>query len=467
MDSIEDQNKDQKSVEVIISDDGMVGYLKLIRNTDGHVKPTKADLMDALGEEKITTGIKEASVEKLAMRPIFNIKIEVARGRAPINGEDGQVHYYVKRDSEYEPEYSEEGNVDYKNLDYFQMVEKGQLLCDIKKETEGIDGINIFGKGIPARRGRRPENPQGKNTEYVDDETRLIASCDGVVRFLRDTIEVNDMLKINGSVNQLSGNIDFSGDVTIEGDVCDGFSVKSGGNIIVKGVVEGAFIEAAGNVHISKGINGGGKEGIHVGKDLRCRYIENATLKVDGDISADYIIDSKIVCLGNIELQGPNELVVGGDIKVLGLMRSKDIGTEKERITRIEVMGMKAIDIGAIEKMKAEIQAIQEQAKTLMEAATQYADQLKSGRDSHLLGLLDTTMKQVVSLKERMDYNVDQVKKLEDSWVMDYHGAIECKRKLYQGVKINFGEAKFRFNLDNIEHCRIYWHNGEIIQSTL
>jgi uncharacterized protein (DUF342 family) len=102
-----------------------------------------------------------------------------------------------------------------------------------------------------------------------------------------------------------------------------------------------------------------------------------------------------------------------------------------------------------------------------METATKCADKLKSGRNPQLLEFLDKTMKQILSLKERMDYNMNQVERLENNWTMDYFGEVICKRKIYQGVKINFGDTRFRFNLDNIEHCRIYWHKGEIQQATL
>jgi uncharacterized protein len=50
---------------------------------------------------------------------------------------------------------------------------------------------------------------------------------------------------------------------------------------------------------------------------------------------------------------------------------------------------------------------------------------------------------------------------------MEFPGAVVCKRKMYQGVKINFGEERFQFQLDNIEHCRIFWADNTIIQGTL
>ncbi len=460
------QNDTVTLIEVIVSDDKMAGFIKLIKQCETPEPIRKEQLQEALTANGITFGIKETSVEKLAARPIFNIRIEVAKGVLPINGEDGNVTFYVQRDSEYHPEYSLEGNVDYKNLDYFQMVKKDQVLAEIIKETKGTDGKNIYGGIVPSKSGKPAFSPVGKNTHLIQDDTVLVADCDGVVRFLRNTIDVNDMLKIRSNVDQLTGNINFTGDVNVDGDVCDGFSVKSSGNLIVKGVVEDAAIEAAGNVHISKGINGGGGHRIFVGGDLKCKYIENANIHVEGNINADYIIDSNVTCMGDIELAGSRELVVGGEIKVLGELKAKDIGTESERTTRIEVIGIKLIDTESIEQLTKEKDEYSEKMKVLTETTSKLSQsRMNSGND--VIQQLSAAKKQILTIREKLDQLNNRIQELEKDWTMEFPGAVICKRKMYQGVKINFGEERFHFNFDNIEHCRIFWSDGNIIQGTL
>ncbi len=453
-------------IEVTASDDGMTGFIKLTKQGENPPPVSKEQLMNALHENRIVYGIKETSVEKLAARPIYNIKIEVAKGLASVLGQDGSITFYVKRDAEYRPEINMEGTIDYKNLDYFQIVKKDQVLAEITKETEGTEGMNIFGGVVPTRNGKVPNTPVGKNTHLIQDDTLLVADCDGVIRFSRDTIDVADMLKINGNVDNLTGNINFTGDVSIEGDVSDGFSVKSGGNIIVKGVVEDAAIEAVGNVHISKGINGGGTNSIYVGGSLKCKYIEHASIHVEGDISADYIIDSNVTCMGNIELAGGKELVVGGDVKVLGELRAKDIGSESERTTKIEVIGIKNVDTEAIEKHVKERDELNERIQLLAENA-QKLNQSRMNASDEVMDQIAMAKKQILVIRDRVDQLNFLIQQVEKNWTMEFHGAIICKRKLYQGVKINFGEEKFNFTLDNIEHCKIFFADGKIIQGTL
>lgn len=84
-----------------------------------------------------------------------------------------------------------------------------------------------------------------------------------------------------------------------------------------------------------------------------------------------------------------------------------------------------------------------------------------------LMEQLAMAKKQILVIRDKVDQLNFQIGQLEKNWTMDFHGAIFCKRKIYQGVKINFGEEKFNFMLDNIEHCKIFFADGKIIQGTL
>ncbi|MDD4584022.1 MAG: FapA family protein [Eubacteriales bacterium] len=447
-----------KNIDIHVSDDGMIGSIIISKSEENQEQITKHHLMDVLHNKGIVFGINEDVVEQLSKRPIYEVEIEVAKGFAPIDGEDGYVEYFVKKDSDYQPDYTEEGVVDYKNLDYFQLAKKDQILCKIIKETEGTDGKNIYGTIIQARRGRPPAFPQGQNTVFNEDETKLYAACDGVIRFINEKVDVHETLRIRSNVDQLTGNINFTGDVIIDGDVCDGFSVISGGDVIIKGVVECATIRAAGSIHISNGINGGGRADIYAKGDFRSQYIESTTSYIEGNIYADSIIDSKITCLGNIRLLGSNEMIIGGDIKVLGDLQAKDIGNERERLTRIEVLGIETIDTETIKQLKKERAEHEKNVNTLEEAVYKF---------SNLKEQLEIIKKQITLLREQINQISYQIQRKEKQVQIEYHGTIVCKRKIYRGVMLFFGDQRFQFSLDNIEHCRIYWHNGDIIQGVL
>ncbi len=453
-------------VEVLFSDDAIVAYVKLTKPQEDEEPITKEDIMKALETAQVTYGIKEDMIEKLAARPIYGIKIEVVHALSPVEGENGEVKYLIKRDTEYKPEFNEEGNIDYKNISYFQMAQKGQVLCEILKEKEGTPGKNVYGIDLPARNGKRVIVSPGNNTALNEDETALIAMADGVIHFIRDRIDISETMNVHSNVNNVTGNINFPGDVVIDGDVCDGFSVKSGGDVIVKGVVEGAIIEAAGNVHIAKGINGGGHANLTVGGDFHSQYIEAATVSVEGNIFADYISGSDVTCKGNIDLKGRRELVIGGDVKFCGELIAKDIGSERELPTRIEVLRTMIDNSEMIKTLQEEQKSCVGNLSLLKEAESRYKAAIDSGAEVQPEPY-ELVKKQIAALLERIEMLEQKIKKENESEGFAYLGSITCKRKLYQGVSIHFADQKYRFTFDNIEHCRIYWNEGEIVQTTL
>ncbi|MBU4440304.1 MAG: FapA family protein [Acetobacterium sp.] len=467
-------------IEVSISEDKQQGFIKLEKQEDGNQIFTKEELVDALKEQGIVYGIIDSAIDKLVQRPIYNIRIKVAEAKAPIDGEDGKVKLLVKKDDEYKPEYSEEDTIDYKNLSYFQMVKKGQILCEITEETTGLDGTNILGGTIKASKGKKPLVPAGKNTSLNEDETKLIADCDGIIKFV-STININEMLHITRNVDFSTGNIDFSGDVTIDGDVSSGFSVKAGGNLVIKGVVEEATkIEADGNVMISKGIYGGGSGVVTVKKDLRCNYIENALIFVEGDITVDYIIGGKITCKGNIFLSGSKELIVGGEIMLSGELIAKEIGNEREYPTIIRILGEKTIDEEALDKFNKKKEVVKQQLEETYAKESQVNELLLNQEKKDILSRShdNPAMKQLANIKRELDKHVIQFKKeiseineaiaqTGNDGCTNYYGSVSVKRKLYRGTRIYFGDMLFQFDLDTLEHCKIYWDNDNIVNGML
>ncbi|MDD3307775.1 MAG: FapA family protein [Acetobacterium sp.] len=466
-------------IEVSVSDDKKQGFIKLGKQEEGNTVFTRDELMAALEKAQIKHGIIDSAIEKLAQRPIFNIRIKVAEATDPIDGEDGVVNLLVKKDADYKPEYSEDETVDYKNLDYFQMVKKGQLLCEITKETVGIDGKDLYGQAIPAHKGRKPQVPAGKNTSLNEDETKLLADCDGIIKFI-NTINIDEMMHIRSNIDFSTGNINFPGDVTIDGDVSSGFSVKAGGNLIIKGVVEDAKIEVAGNVVIAKGIYGGSTGDVIVGKDLRCNYIENAILHVEGDITVDYIIDGKITCHGNIYLSGSKELIIGGEIKLYGELVARDIGNEREYPTIIRILGEKRIDRDELERLNIKKAEIRQQLEENNAKEAQINGLLLAQEKKDILSRNHKSpeMEQIATLKKQIDRQLLILKKelaeidnaityVENKGSMCYYGSVSAKRKLYQGTRIYFGDMPFSFEFDSLEHCRIYWDHDDIVNGMM
>ena len=166
----------------------------------------------------------------------------------------------------------------------------------------------VTGRKIAPKAGRNYPLPRGRNTVANDDDTQLLAAVDGHVTIVDGKVTVNTVLEIPGNVDYSTGNIDYIGDVRIRGNITAGFTVKSGGDIEVIGVIEGATVIAKGNIVVKNGIAGGHKGLVSAGGSIFARFVENARLEVHGDvIISEAIIQSAVMANRSVQVEGARE----------------------------------------------------------------------------------------------------------------------------------------------------------------
>lgn len=455
-------------VRILLSSDAMAAFIELQQPEPVEVEPdTGAEkppavialelLQDALGQYGIIYGVDEARLKALADDPVWGQPVQIAQGTPPVDGEDGFVEYYIRRDSEYRPDFGDQDKIDYMNLEYFQMATAEQVLCKVHRETPGVEGTNVYGKPVRAVDGRPPAQPKGENTYYDESGVFLKAKRDGLIRFVRDIIDINEVLNIPGNVDFGTGNIRFSGDVTIGGDVSPGFTVEATGNIRIRGMVEGAVLRSGGDIYIGRGINGSGNEPIFAGGNLQSGYVENASVDVEGDIASDYIINSDIVCRGNINLSGRRELLIGGTTEVHGNLTAKYIGSERETPTKVTVIGTRIRDDEQIEALEKEIREYSNRAASLKKILDTF--RRAGATDNPKIKL---AQEQLHLLQNHLTAVYSRLKELEKSGKAIYQGAIFCKSKKFRGAKIYFDDVLFHHGNNEFDRCKIFWADGEI-----
>ena len=456
------------NAKVLVSSDTMAAFIELeiipFPDEDEYdVLPvTEEELRQTLAHYKIVYGLDEKRIRSLVEQPAWHTPIQVACGKPPVDGQDGSVDYYIKRDAEYRPDFGEEDIIDYMNLEYFQMARKNQLLCKVIKATPGVEGTNVYGQPVRAIDGLPPPSPRGKNTYFDDQEVFLKAERDGLIRFARHIIDINEVLHIPGNVDFSTGNIRFSGDVTIEGDVNPGFMVDATGNIRVKGMAEGAILRSGGDVYIARGINGSAAEPIRVGGNLQSGYIENASVEVGGDIVSDYIINSDIVCAGDITLSGSRELIIGGSTQLAGNLTAKYIGSERETPTKIVIRGTRVRNEELIASLTREISDHTERAAALKTILDKFTKDGSAGHEQ-----LEVAKEQLFLLKRHILKATARLKEQEDNERIVYRGAVLCKKQKFRGAKIYFGDELFNHGTNEFDRCRIFYADGEINLGTL
>lgn len=323
-------------VQITVDPSGLLARMKLIEPPEEVAEPGRREMLRALFQKKITSGVKTEFIARLAERPLYDRFFRIAECKPAENGKDGVVEFHFDPSMDLRPRMSEDGTADYRALDFVKSVKAGDLLCQIVPPTQGVDGIDVYGRPIPAVSGRTPEIRCGANTALFDDGLQIRALCDGQVFLRGDTVTVSQFLNLD-AVDFSTGNIDFPGSVHIRGDVANGFTVKAGGDIVVSGVVENATLIAGGSIALCSGIKGGGNGFLDAGQDIRTLFIESCRARAGGSIYADSILNSFLECGGQVSVFGKRGYLLGGTCVAGELISAVQIGNQANIPTKITV----------------------------------------------------------------------------------------------------------------------------------
>ncbi|MCL2579678.1 MAG: FapA family protein [Oscillospiraceae bacterium] len=431
------------------------------------VDPTHEELAAALAEKGIVAGIKEDLLLRLAADPVYNEKLIVAVGKRPEVGKPGELRYKIRTTRELKPALREDDTVDYKDLGYTNNVEAGQVLVEIIPPTKGEDGFDVLGAKIEGIFGKETTSPKGAGTD-LDQAGNLVALVAGNATFNKGVISIQEVLKIKGSIDNSTGDIDFAGDIMISGDVSAGFRVTSRSNITVKGIVEGAHLKAKGDIIIGEGINGMNSGTLTAGGNIRARFMQNCTVRAGRDIYADTIMHADLECDGDVELNGKRGVLIGGSTTIAGKLVAKGIGTPNHAATNVVMGGGSITKQHEYVKLGESIKQIDADITKLVQILNRFDGLQKKGA---LAPSQRDTAEQV-----RQNYNAlteqrkAAVAELEEAGlarlVSSGGSYVECKGRVHTGVKFVFGPLTFNVQAGFV-NSRIGVISGEVAVSSL
>lgn len=328
----EDVDGEPARVIIDVSRDQMIATVRY-DTSKGSKLPAEDDIKAALAEKGIIFGINEEAIKK-GMRSLT--PFVVAEGKQVQHGENAKIERKFDLSQKNKPKINEYNRADYKDMGLFVLAKKGELLAIRIPQTEGTPGKNIFGMDVAARPGRPVPVPQGKNTE-VRNDNELYATIDGQIVDSTRKIDIDPHLAIRSSVGAATGNIDFVGGVSIQGNVEAGFVVKATGDIEIGGMVNGAVVEGR-NVIIKGGINGQNKGHVKAVEDVQAMFAENAVIEAGRDITiVDAILHSQVRAGNMIYVEERRGIITGGSIAAGEEIRCKMVGNPAAVVTKMSV----------------------------------------------------------------------------------------------------------------------------------
>ncbi len=448
-----------------VSKDSMAVSIIIKKPASNEMPPSVEEIMESLYTDGITFGINEALIKKSLDDENYNNPIKIADGELPKKGINSEFKYHFDTAQDHKPQVDDDGRIDYKNINFIQNIEDGEVLVTRTPAQAGIPGKNVYGKLIKGPDGRNLPFKNGVNTAESADGTTLTATCSGAIVFLYNKVSVNDVMVIKGDIDFNVGNLDCRGSVRVSGSVTTGFSIKTDGDLEVNGNVEDANLDVSGNIMVKGGFFGKGDGIMKAGGEVYVKFAEGQKIFAGGDIIlGGEAINCQIETSGNVIVKGPKGKILGGSTKAKKEIHASYLGSESGTLTELSVAYdhqlMKKYNecVKEHERITADGDRIKDVLIGLVrlkldgkisKEQTEVLNKLKKFRDE-----LPQNLKTLEDEQEAIQL---ELKKLEDAQII-------AEKKVYPGVKATFGLV-YREIMDETERCVIKQENGKIFIS--
>ncbi|MBZ4668099.1 MAG: uncharacterized protein PWP07_2156 [Epulopiscium sp.] len=360
-------------VEVEISSDHLKGYITLyVKESElvgAGLKQIISEISEALQKKGIVYGIKQ-DVLIMDLKP--KVKILIAEGKLPVNGENSKIRMYEIKEPK--PEITEDGTVNHYELNLINKVNKGDWLGERIDATPGEPGKSILGEIIPAKPGKQfPLLYDKQSVEEVYDPekgiTTLIAKKTGAVFYRQDVIYVYDCLEIEGNVSFDTGNINFDGFVNIRGSIDDNFSVEAKNDIQVLGAMGVGSVDKIysrdGCIYIRGGIAGKNKARLYCKQDLYTKFASECTIECEETVHIGFYAINCNIKAKQVIFESAHSRIIGGNIDAEIKVIAHEVGNLAETPTNITVQGFNRKELK--EKFDAINKSIEEINEQLVE----------------------------------------------------------------------------------------------------
>ena len=309
------------SVPIIEVFNNMEATLKITKPNKG--RETTLESILKLAEEKgIVFGLRKKAIQTMLSEKIYDRKVILAKGKDVKHGTDAIIKYTFQKTSNIENTSSKSTkdvkSIDFKELNLFQNVAVDEILAQKIPLTYGEDGIDIFGKTISAKVPKDIQIIPGRNTYLTDDEMYLKSQIDGQLIQKGKSLSVEPLLTIPGNVDYATGNIDFLGSVIVKGNVISGFSIKSGEDIYIEGLVEDCELNAEGSIMVNNGILGNEEflHTIYAKEGIKAQFIQHMKIKTNGSVEVNnHILHSTVEAGDKVIVTSGTGKIIGGEIK--------------------------------------------------------------------------------------------------------------------------------------------------------
>lgn len=452
---------EQESYRLEISEDSMTVTARFYPPSETGQRMSMDEFMKDMAFKKIVYGLNMESLREHFRKGQYCKSLVVAEGKPPRHGKDAQIEYFFNTDLHAAPTLNEDGSVDFFNLNTINHCREGDLLAQIIPEDVGECGYNVAGVQIKPRNVKRATLRFGKNVALSEDHMSISSEVNGCVTLVDGQVFVSDLYVVE-NVDNSTGNIEFDGSVQVNGNVCSGFSVNAQGNVIIKGVVEGASVYAEGDIVITRGMNGMSKGRLEAGGNIVAKFLENATASAAGYISAESILHSKVTAGSEINVTGKRGFITGGHACAGIKISAKNLGANMGATTMVEV--------GVNPRMKEEYQTLQDELLEIQKVIKKTQPILTNFAEKRAKGvqISPEQLKYIRSLVMLTEAKKKELEEKNEKWEALHavfeeqnDACVEVIGEAYPGTVIMIRDVSLSLR-NNYQHCRFKRIGGDV-----
>lgn len=459
--SDEQGHSEVETLVVSMTDDRMSATVRFYPPSVGGTLLTEKDILNDLKKMGIVSGIDLVALASFLGNRVYCTDIEIAKGTKPVHGSDARIEYYFNTDLSAKPTLLEDGTVDFFHLNTMNHCKQGQLLAKLIKEDPGKIGESIIGERIKPRDVKKMSLKFGRNITRSEDRTELRSDVNGHVSLVDGKVFVSNIYQIE-NVDNSTGNIEYEGAVQVSGNVYSNFTIKAQGDVTINGVVEGAYIEAGGNIIINRGINGMNKGVLKAGGNIVAKFIENATVIADGYVETEAVLHSKIMSKDEVIVVSHKGYITGGEVSATKAIRVKNLGSPMGADTIVEI-GVDPAIKNRYEELMTSIRETKKLLESIRPVIAATGEKIKKGAQLKATQVL-YFKKLAQTSKEKQEQLVQEEAELESLNALMHASTkaeVVVSGKVFPGTKIVISDVSTIVK-EPLQYCRFVRQGGDV-----
>jgi uncharacterized protein (DUF342 family) len=440
--------KKDAEFSISVSKDRMKVFCDFYPPMEGNKNITVDDVLKLFLKNKITASPNIEMIRKIIKElqffrlPILNA--EIAMGKYPTKGQDGWIEYLVEFERKRD-DVSDNEKVDFYDLGTIITVEENQKLAIIHPPTNGVAGIDVYGKIIPPPTPKKEENPKGTNTYFDEENPNLLRSkINGYLQKSFGKLNVSEKYNVRGNVDFHTGNILSKATLNVNGDVRSGFKLNIDKNITINGFISDAEIISSGSISVSGGFAGTGAGIIIAGGDVSVRHVRNQTIKADGDIFImKEAVGSQLHAKGFVKSMSGQAIIIGGTTIAEKGVEVRTLGNISGVKTKVQV-GMDIELYQKSSKLSVTIKELKRKLNEIKQRLDNYSrvPNLTESAKRKVKLMLEKYKK----IKDELEQKENEKKRIDNILNKPTKSYIKVRGVVYPGVEIIIRHATLKIH---------------------